>query len=590
MNTSTHKKWFRNASALALTALIAILGPVEKAHAKTGLVVVTLGLRDEANDDWVGIASNLGPAEDRWVVKQVGAPTYYRRLTHVPLDNVIAIPANADRDEIQTLLARVAKAPDAVVVVNMDPGSAATAMTKTGGRISPRRWAARVVGLLAQEHLALFPASQMTWIGHGEGAEPMAMVPDKGQGTRRHLFDRMVAMSPSVMTARYPRRTLIVVADGDAPFRRFRGASNGAAAKVIASMGYRVLRVMDQALKAGFSSPARSALTAASCGALIGYGGASLMNSAHASAYASSESHETSNSGGQMVYYSPATAAPTQMQAPDLGNALTTVTNNDSETNIVNNGPTTNINNENTTNVDNSTTNITDNPIYNPPPDGPVDEPPVQEGQPGSGDPNGPGEQWDDPNPGSDDEPFGFGHFMPMTLTAPVIEPNGGGTEAGSDGNGGGTEAGSDGNGGGTEAGSDGNGGGTEAGSDGNGGGTEAGSDGNNGGTEAGSDGNSGGTEAGSDGNGGGTEAGSDGNNGGTEAGSDGNGGGTGAAVEQPAEEQPAEEQPAEQQPAEQQPAEEQPAEQQPAEQQPAEEQPAEQQPAQEVPANSGPS
>src|ERR1700722_10066068 len=304
MKTSISKKWhYRNLSATVLMAILAILVPVEKAHAKTGLVVVTLGLKDEANDDWVGIASNLGPTDERWVIKQVGAPTYYRRLTHVPLDNVIAIPTNASRDQIQTLLARVAKAPDAVVVVNMDPGSAATSMSKAGGRISPRRWAARGVGLLAQEPLALFPASQTTWIGHGEGTEPMAMVPDKAQGARRHLFDRMVAMSPSVITEHYPRRTVMVLADGDAPFRRFKASSNGAAAKVIASMGYRVVRIMDQALKAGFSSPARSALTAGSVGALIGYGGASLMSS-HSESYHSemSETRETSNPGGQMVY------------------------------------------------------------------------------------------------------------------------------------------------------------------------------------------------------------------------------------------------------------------------------------------------
>ena len=449
MNTSISKKWFcRNVSAIALTAVIAILFPAAKvmasdnrvvrimdhtANAKTGLVVVTLGIKDEGNDDWVGIASNLGPVEDRWVIKQTGAPTYFRRRTHVPLDNVIAIPANAGHDQIQTLLAPIAKAPNAVVIVNMDPGAAAMAMTKAGGRISPRRWAARVVGLLAQEHLTLFPASQMTWIGHGEGAEPMAMVPDKGQGTRRHLFDRMVAMSPSVITAHYPRRTVVVVADGDAPFRRFRGSSNGAAAKVIASMGYRVVRIMDQALKAGFSSPARSALTAASCGALIGYGGARFMSGANASASV------TQAAPSQVVYYSPATAAPTQMQANTLGSALTTVTNNDSETNIVNNGPTTNVSNETTNNVDNeSTTNTNiDNSIYNAP-----EEPEGTSTGP-EDNPTGPEDVYADPAPGDDDTQFG--NFQPMTLTAPVIEPDdnggggtGGGAAAEPDDNGGG--------------------------------------------------------------------------------------------------------------------------------------------------------
>ena len=326
--------------AMAMLALWAF-APSHHAISQSSLVIVTPGIRDEASNAWVGVASTLAPTKDRWVVRQEGV-TPKADLSHVPQNHIITIRTDATPDQVRKALAEVAKHNNATVIVDMkldgvNPmGIADKIAAVTNVQLpllqswtKPTHWAATVVDALAEEHLESHPDSHTMWIGHSAGTEPMTMAPAsvqvqdaQGANITRPLFNDIYAMSPRRVDTEYPRNTVMVFADGDflaspngnIPFGSLVGSFSESDALSVAKLGYPVLRVSGDG--------GHDAMAAASVNELAG-----LVVELKERMAAHTESTDVTYPDRNIFYYAPTTAEPVHLPTGSVEHALNAVSN-----------------------------------------------------------------------------------------------------------------------------------------------------------------------------------------------------------------------------------------------------------------------
>lgn len=325
--------------------VLGLCAVLRAANSPPSLVIVTPGIRDEASNAWVGVASTLAPTKDRWVIRQEGV-VGTADLSHVPADHIITLRADTTPYTMRKMLAEVAQHNNATVIVDMDlDGVNPQGLGRLADKVAdatndvvrvpflqswdkPTHWAANVAEALADEHLEAHPDSHTMWIGHSAGTEPMTMTPPNvqvkngdGEMVARPLFNDMYAMSPRRVDTEYPHNTVMVFADGDflaspngdIPLGSLTGSFKESDAQAVASLGYPVLRV------AGDGS--HDAMAVASIDALAG-----LVVEMKERMDAHTESTNVTYPDRDIFYYAPSATTGIHLPTGSIEHALNAVT------------------------------------------------------------------------------------------------------------------------------------------------------------------------------------------------------------------------------------------------------------------------
>lgn len=259
-----------------MTAAIAVYPYCVNAQPQTGFVIAIPGIMDAPSAEWLAATSAIQPTQKHFVITAKapgeGDSTPLRNLIGprwqgqvLERTDIIQIRDPNDQRS-RTILARIARTPNATVFIDMDLGLDIRETTWA----REAQWAGSIAAILGKSRAQEFPNSQVTLVGHSAGTEA-ERVAQRLAGARsdgRRVFNSTIAMSPRCADGFDAESTVMVVADGDFWYncggqigsRTVRETMGEDEAKRLRDRGYTVFRIIEG--RAGVQVPPASRLPA----------------------------------------------------------------------------------------------------------------------------------------------------------------------------------------------------------------------------------------------------------------------------------------------------------------------------------------